>query len=187
MLRPLLTEEKNALREHLKREGLLSALIVDQHGDLLDGHHREDLCRELGIDVRFITVETDEPINWINNFQKARRNLNREEMRQLIAQQIIAAPHLPNTSIAKVVGVSDHTVKAVRSKLIAKGKVSNVVQLRSDGRVSGAKPSCSQVANTDSPKPPQAVDTWNAEMDGKALTKIISDVKKGLFDPKFPA
>jgi len=28
---------------------------------------------------------------------------------------------------------------------------------------------------------------WNAEMDGKALTKIVYDTKKGLFDPKYPA
>jgi hypothetical protein len=28
---------------------------------------------------------------------------------------------------------------------------------------------------------------WNAEMDGKPLTKILYDVKKGLFDPKYPA
>lgn len=28
---------------------------------------------------------------------------------------------------------------------------------------------------------------WNAEMDGKPLTKILYDIKKGLFDPKYPA
>ena len=88
VLRPLLAEEKAALRESLRKDGLLSDMVIDQHGDMLDGHNRLDLCDELKIEPRFRQVTTHDPVNWIKGFQKARRNLNREEMRQLIGEQI---------------------------------------------------------------------------------------------------
>jgi hypothetical protein len=139
VLRPLLAEERARLRHSLQRDGLINALVRDQHGDLLDGHTREDLCRELGITPRYQTITTNNPINWIKGFQQARRNLNREEMAKLTAEQIMATPHLSDMAIAKVVGSSDKTVAKIRRRLIAKGKVSNVVRLDTRGRLAGEK------------------------------------------------
>lgn len=104
VLRPLLAEEKDALRASLQADGLLSDLVIDQHADLLDGHSRYDLCLKLGIEPRFRQVTTDDPVGWIKAFQKARRNLNRDEMRALIAEQIVAAPHHSDRTVAKAVG-----------------------------------------------------------------------------------
>ena len=137
VLRPLLEQEKQALRGQLKQYGLLHDLTLDQHGDLLDGHSREELCNELGISLRYRTVTTNDPVGWIKSMQKARRNLDRDEMRKLIAEQIVATPHMSNNAVAKAVGVSDMTVAKVRTGLIAKGKVSNVVRFDTKGRVAG--------------------------------------------------
>jgi hypothetical protein len=136
VLRPLLAEEREALKASLKKDGLLSDLILDQHGVLLEGYNRLRLCEELGIEPRFRQVHTTDPVNWIKGLQKARRNLNREEMRQLIAEQVKEIPRASNRAVAKIVGASDHTVESVRSQLVANGEIAaDVIRFRSDGKV----------------------------------------------------
>ena len=136
VLRPLLADEKEALKAGLLKDGLLSDLVIDQHNDLLDGHHRLEICKQLDIMPRFRTVTTNDPVNWIKGFQKARRNLDRAEMRQLIAEQVKATPQLSDRAIGKIVGVHNETVAAVRTELVKSGEVTaDVIRFEANGRV----------------------------------------------------
>lgn len=59
---PLRTEEYRALRESIKRNGVLVPIEIDDDtGELLDGHHRMRACQELGIKppIRERHFETD--------------------------------------------------------------------------------------------------------------------------------
>jgi hypothetical protein len=165
VLRPLLAEELAALRESLARDGLLQDLIIDQHGVLLDGYHRLELCPELGIPLRFrqVTVQGD-AAHWIRGLQKARRNLDRAEMRKLIAEQVIADPSKSNERIARITGASAPTVASVRSGLVADGKVGDVLRFEANGRLARG------------PKPANTVPTTiNADANLKVLDKNQSE------------
>jgi len=185
VLRPLLKEERDALRAALLRDGLLNPLIRDQHGDLLDGYNREDLCAELGIDRVYRTVHTDEPVAWIKSNQKARRNLNREEMRELITEQIMDTPHLSDRAIAKVVGVSDKTVGKVRETVA--DKASNVVRFEANGRAARGKSakakSNAEVPHKDLPQPSQEPDSVEPKREPpKALELLNNGRLSGILD-----
>ncbi len=46
-------DEYEALKASISAKGLLTPIARDQHGGVLDGHHREKACRELGIEPRY--------------------------------------------------------------------------------------------------------------------------------------
>jgi hypothetical protein len=61
-LPPLDAATEAALRESIRRFGVLVPVVKDQHGRLLDGYYRSRIARELGLDYRVyvITVSSDE-------------------------------------------------------------------------------------------------------------------------------
>lgn len=49
---PALSEEEYAaLGDDIARHGVMVPIVVDQHGRILDGHHRDQIATELGIDA----------------------------------------------------------------------------------------------------------------------------------------
>ena len=49
---PDLNEEEYAvLRDDIARHGVMVPIVEDQHGRILDGHHRDRIATELGIDA----------------------------------------------------------------------------------------------------------------------------------------
>ena len=58
-------------------------IIVDQDGNIIDGHHRFKICRELGIEPIFETQvfkSEDEKLNTIVETNSARRHYNKWEL-----------------------------------------------------------------------------------------------------------
>jgi hypothetical protein len=79
LIPPLLKEEREQLRDSLRREGCLQSVILwKDHQILLDGHNRIELCEELGIGYQVRELEFPD-INaakaWVIRHQLARRNL----------------------------------------------------------------------------------------------------------------
>lgn len=62
LLPPLSTEQRSALKADIAARGVLIPAEKDEDGNTLDGHHRETICKELGIDCPTITrrFKTDE-------------------------------------------------------------------------------------------------------------------------------
>ena len=82
----------------------------DEHGNVLDGHHRLKICVELGI-KDFPTVyrpglsEADKRIH-ARMLNMARRHLTQEQRRGLIREQLTETPEKSDRQIAAGLGVS---------------------------------------------------------------------------------
>ena len=46
---PLSAEEYNELKNDIAARGVMVPIEYDEHGNVLDGHHRLQICAELGI------------------------------------------------------------------------------------------------------------------------------------------
>ncbi len=77
-------EERNGLEINLQRDGCMDPLVVwAEHGILLDGHNRKELCDKYGIDypVKEISLpDREAAADWIDKRQLGRRNLSLDQM-----------------------------------------------------------------------------------------------------------
>lgn len=117
---PLSAEEYAALRADIRERGILVPVVRDQHGNLLDGHHRVQIAEELGIDYPHEVRQVDgheqaRDIAYALNL--ARRHLNRQQRRDLIAKEIEDRPDDSDRAIGRRFGCDHKTVGSVRREL----------------------------------------------------------------------
>lgn len=114
---PLTLDQVTALREDIERRGVLVPVVIDQHGRVLDGHNRLQICRRLGIDppldVRHV-ADDDEARELALTLNLARRHISREQRRDLIRVECEHRPDASDREIARLLGCSPSTVAAVR-------------------------------------------------------------------------
>lgn len=115
---PALTEaELAALRADVAAHGVLVPVVLDQHGRVLDGHHRRQVAAELGIEcpnvVRHV-ADDDEAADVAVTLNAARRHLSRVQRHGLVAAEIARRPGDSDRAIARRVGCDHKTVSAVR-------------------------------------------------------------------------
>ena len=121
------TWEYKALKESIRLNGVIVPVVKDEHGAVLDGHHRLRASKELGLkDVPTITLAG------LTNEQKrdhalllnmVRRKITRKQMRQIIAAELRRAPDISNQWLAEILGSTDKTVESVRRELIAGSEI----------------------------------------------------------------
>lgn len=126
LLPPLSLEELQQLRDDIAENGIRVPVDTDEHGNILDGHHRAAIASELGIEL---------PTRVIPNLSEQakrdhavavnlhRRQLSREQKRQLIEASLRADPHLSNREQAERTNVDHKTVGVVRRQLQATGEI----------------------------------------------------------------
>jgi hypothetical protein len=127
---PLSKEEYEALKEDIRENGVRIPVVKDADGATIDGHHREQAVAELraeGYDVSDCPQEVRSDLTtdaekrslaWRLNMQ--RRHLSTADKRKIIAvieAKLKETPQWSNNRIAKLLGVSDHTVLAKRLHL----------------------------------------------------------------------
>lgn len=117
---PLSVEEYAALKADIAERGVLVPVVYDQHGNVLDGHHRQQIAVELGIDcptdVRHVdSSEHARDVAFTLNL--ARRHLTREQKRQLISAEVKARPGDTDRAIGRRMGCDHKTVGSVRREL----------------------------------------------------------------------
>lgn len=114
---PLTADELVALEADIVARGVLVAVVIDQHGRTLDGHHRRAICDRLGIgfplEVREV-VDDDDARQIALSLNLARRHLSREQRRELVLRECQARPSDSDRQIARRLGCSPSTVAAVR-------------------------------------------------------------------------
>jgi predicted transcriptional regulator len=137
---PPLTEEEYAfLKAGIAANGVMVAVVKDAEGHTIDDYHRERAWRELkeeGHDVpdypveRRTDLETEadkRDLAWELNMQ--RRQLSAADKRNLVQAKLIESPHWSNNRIAKLLGVSDHTVSSVRLYLESTSRIAKLDRL----------------------------------------------------------
>src|SRR5215207_3004587 len=143
LMPPLRPDEYDALKNNIAQRGVMVAVEYDQHGTIIDGHHRVRACQELGIAEWprvSRTYDTDEE----RRLQARRLNLDRhhlnQEQRALIADELRDDPNRSNNAIAAGLGVTDKTGEAVRTQLEATSDIPKLERLLGvDGKLRPAK------------------------------------------------
>ena len=113
-LLPDLTPKQQAqLRASIERSGVVSPIVVDQNGQMIDGFNRERIARELGVDcprsVRHV-ADDDERIALTLDLNVARRDQLTKKQRDALAEMLRQKYHWSNRRIAEALGVSHQTV-----------------------------------------------------------------------------
>lgn len=122
---PLSPDEYAKLRNEIADYGVLVPVVKDQHGNILDGHHRKQIADELGVSYRVDTVVVSDEQHartLARTYNLGRRHLNREQKRQMIADEIRDNPDQSDRSIARIFGVDHKTVGSVRRE-VASGEI----------------------------------------------------------------
>ncbi len=133
------TERYQALKSDIALRGVQVPVIIDQHGNVLDGWHRWLVCQELGVfcpsEVRYFTTEA-EKFRLIVEVNCNRRQLNREEKRELIDTYLLVDPAISDNWLAEIIGgVSKNTVADERHRLEETKRIPSFAKLRGkDGK-----------------------------------------------------
>lgn len=163
---------EDALRESIKRFGVLVPITKDQHGRILDGHHRSRIADEEGVDYRvdFREVESDEEAEEIATALNAVRRQLSKEQRKEIAAALREKGHSLR-AIAAVTGVDE---KQVRNDLAGADLSAPETVIGQDGKKYPAK------------KKPTVVTAKNKREADKAQDSldVIEELPAGVLDTK---
>lgn len=114
---PLSAEEYAALKADIAEHGVRVPITLDQHGNIVDGHHRKQIADELGVPYdrlmsHYDTEEDARDAAFMLNL--SRRHLSREQKRELIARELEQRPGDSDRAIARRLHVDHKTVGAMR-------------------------------------------------------------------------
>lgn len=127
LLPPLSDDDRVALKASIERHGVLVPVEYDEAGAILDGHHRVDICTELGITdwPRFVRkgMSEDEKRAYAREINISRRHMNTAQKRTVIEAQLKETPTISARAIAARLGVDDKTVSSVRRQLEATAEI----------------------------------------------------------------
>jgi len=135
-------EEYEALKADVAGRGVVVPVVLDEEGNILDGHHRARAVEELreeGRDVPDYPREIREDLEndadkrdlaWRLNMQ--RRHLSQADKREAIATKLKETPGWSNNRVAKLLGVSDHTVRSERLRLEGTSQISRLDALEGE-------------------------------------------------------
>ena len=123
-------EEYEELKEDIAQRGVMVPIEYDEHGNVLDGHHRLKACAELGIAdfprVIRAGMSEQEKRTHARKLNMARRHLTREQKRGMIWEQLTETLEKSDRQIASGLGVSDKTVGSQRRELEGRAEIPHV-------------------------------------------------------------
>jgi ParB-like chromosome segregation protein Spo0J len=135
-----------ALKADIAARGIIVPVLVDEFGAIIDGHNRARACRELGINDYPVEVRSDlseaDKRTLARKLNMLRRHLSREQVRQLIGDQLRDTPEWADRRIGRELGVDHKTVGAVRADLGSTGEIPQLEKtVGGDDKARPAKPS----------------------------------------------
>jgi len=148
ILPPLSKEEYEALKNSIKKEGLLIPIVVNEENTIVDGHHRYKICKELGISVRVVTKKFSNKLEerkfvilsnlhrrHLNAYQKAEMGMLLYEIEKEKAKvrraRHVGADGKASELVAKEIGLSSRTFERAL-KVIREGSELVKEKLRSE-------------------------------------------------------
>lgn len=136
LMPPLSVDEYAALRADIEAHGIRVPIDVDEQGQTLDGHHRQQIAAELGIHcpTRVVAGLTEEEKRSHAVAVNAhRRALTISQRRALVVAELARDPSRSDRVIGRLCGVDGKTVAAMRVRNSAPDQVSNVGHLTPEG------------------------------------------------------
>lgn len=103
---------EDALRASIERFGVLVPIVVTQHGEILDGHHRKRIANDLGVECKASVVEVadeDEAKAIAVTLNADRRQLEPEQRREVVAH--LREKGHSYRAIGEALGVDKRTVQ----------------------------------------------------------------------------
>src|SRR5947209_8942394 len=117
LLQPLDAETYAGLKANIALNGVQVPVVRDEKGYILDGFARAQIARELGYECPSVTVRgltEQEKRSAVRALNLARRQLDWQTKRQIIADELKENPRRYNNWIAKSIDVYDKNVSCVR-------------------------------------------------------------------------
>ena len=128
-------DERDQLHSSLQAVGLRNPVVMDEAGNVIDGHERRDACSELGIDwlagadVRIGLKEIQKKSLAIElNLWRRPVHLTRRQRNGLLDIYLLANPHLSETQVAELFGVNQSTVNRRKRSLMRLHKLQPVTE-----------------------------------------------------------
>jgi len=117
LLPPLKTAEREALAADIKAHGVLHPIVIDEDGNILDGHHRYAICKTAPT-VQVSGLSDEEKQAYTIRANLARRNLSPDQSREVsktqreIAKKLRAsdAKRWTQQAVGTLLGVAQNTV-----------------------------------------------------------------------------
>lgn len=136
---PSLSEEDAiALEKSIRTHGIQVPVLMDEEGDIIDGHHRWEIGTRCGIAVPTETREglsESEKIALSISLNIDRRQVTRQQKRDIIAASLKAEPEASNREHARRTGADDKTVQSVRERMESTAEIPQLEKTRgADGR-----------------------------------------------------
>ena len=136
---PLSAEDYKTLEESIMARGVLDAVLYDEDNNILDGHHRVEICQSLGLvdwpktTLYGLTEKQKLEIAYDKNLTG--RHLTTTQKTKLVEERLTANPSLSDRAIANMLQVSKNTVGAGRKRLVARGQIDHVEERKGlDGK-----------------------------------------------------
>lgn len=133
LLPALSPEDYKALEDDIIARGVLVPVEYDEAGNILDGHHRVQICESLGLVdwPRFVRkgLSEEEKRAHARALNLARRQLTTAQKREVIEQQLKETPSISSRAIAKMIGVHHTTVQTTRRRLEDGGEISHQTEV----------------------------------------------------------
>lgn len=122
---PLDAATEAALRASIERFGVIVPVVKDQHGRILDGHHRDRIAGELGKTYEekvFLIGDENDAREVARTLNADRRQLSADQRRPMVAALYATGEH-SQPAIAGALGVSPKTVwNDIQAEQLATGR-----------------------------------------------------------------
>lgn len=173
-MRPLLKSEYEELKADIAQRGVMVPIEFDEHGNVLDGHHRLQICRELGITnypkVIRAGMSEAQKVEHSEKLNSARRQMTAEDMRLMrekARKAITKSPEKSDRLLGKELGVSHNVIGRVRKEMEQSGQVAH----RATSTGADGKEYPRQVERKPFDLPP-ATTMWEAESQERARAAL---------------
>jgi transposase-like protein len=188
---------EDALRASIERFGVLVPVVVDQNGNVIDGHHRKRIADELDVSYRVDTVsvaDDDEAREVARTLNADRRQLTEDQRRDIV--RLLREQGHSMRAIAGAVGVGKSTVADDVERLSGAGQLDEPSRVSRQGGGSypssrrPASPPSQQVSSDDTPPLPEPAPVWSAEElsmralveDGRVVVASLRGEHRNLID-----
>ena len=180
---PLTPEEFAALERSILDRGVEVAIVLDEHGNVLDGHHRLVICKKHGITDYPTTVRAglseDEKRNFAQSLNMARRSLSRDQVQRQVRNRLKRNPQHSDRMIAQEMGVDHKTVGRIRAEMESSGEVPQVDRKVGLNGMQYKAPAKPKLADAEGGEVPQRLEkVFGLCGEHSSLANLLVDVKR---------